>query len=82
MNWSELQFGLPQVLFSDPDWFFWAYDQETFQGMQRREADAIYIRAMHIRIPQPGNEPFVAEYLVHPSVTTAFSVEFFRLFGR
>src|SRR5438876_986407 len=57
MAWTELKFGkhkgktLPQVLFSDPDWFFWASEQQTFRGAQRREADLIYVRATHIRIP-------------------------------
>ena len=74
MNWSPLRFGrhrgktLPQVLFSDPDWFFWAYETDAFQGLQLREADAIYIRATHIKIPQPEEETLVAEYSVHPSV--------------
>ena len=59
----------PQVLFSDPDWFFWAYEQQqTFRGAQRREADLIYVRATHICIPQSGGETLVAEYVVHPTV--------------
>jgi hypothetical protein len=74
MYWSDLRFGrykgdnLPKVLFADPDWFFWAYDEEAFQGTQEREADIIYVRATNIRIPQPNGQKLVAEYMIHPSV--------------
>ena len=36
MAWTELNFGkhagksLPQILFADPDWFFWAVDNNVF----------------------------------------------------
>jgi len=68
MPWSELQFGehkgksLPQVLFSDPDWFFWAYEKGIFKGEQADEAREIYRKATSIKIPQKGPETLVAEY--------------------
>ena len=73
MSWSELRFGkhkgksLPQVLFSDPDWFFWAYEKKVFHDRLKTEADRIHARATHIRIPDKGDENRVAEYAVHPN---------------
>jgi len=38
MTWSILKFGkhkgrtLPQVLFQDPDWFFWAVENDKFHS--------------------------------------------------
>ncbi len=68
MPWSELEFGehkgksLPQVIFSDPDWFFWAYETRIFKGAQDDEAREIYRKATSIKIPQKGPETLVAEY--------------------
>jgi len=68
MPWSELSFGehkgksLPEVIFSDPDWFFWAYEQKMFKGAQQDEAREIYRKSTRIKIPQKGPETLVAEY--------------------
>ncbi len=38
MPWTELPFGkhkgktLPQVVFSDPDWFYWAVEKNIFKS--------------------------------------------------
>jgi len=38
MKWTELDFGryrgktLPQVLFTDPDWFLWAVEEGAFRS--------------------------------------------------
>ena len=38
MSWSSLEFGkhegktIPQVVFSDPDWFFWAIQEDVFRN--------------------------------------------------
>ncbi len=75
MLWSELGFGkhrgktLPQVLFTDPDWFFWAVEEGVFEGRGNLvdEAELVEKRACHIRIPQRGDDQrYVAEYLIHP----------------
>lgn len=76
MAWSPLRFGkhkgktLPQVLFHDPEWFFWAYEDERLfkdsPPMLRREADTLYARARSIRIPQNGSETRVVEYEFYP----------------
>jgi len=44
MAWSILPFGkhkgktLPQIVFTDPDWFFWAMEENVFKGPLKREA--------------------------------------------
>lgn len=72
MTWSELPFGrhlsktLPQVLFADPDWFFWAFEQGRFWGALAVEADDLYRKATRIKIPPGPDEPLVAEYALDP----------------
>ena len=55
---------LPQIVFNDPDWFFWAYETGVFKGKGRIETEAfnIYQKATSIKIPQNGTERLVAEY--------------------
>ena len=71
MPWTPLNFGrhngktLPQLLFTDPDYFFWAYETEVFEGRGeplRGEAERIHAKATSIRIPQTGTEPLQVEY--------------------
>ncbi|MDX2498869.1 MAG: hypothetical protein QNL11_13335 [Desulfobacterales bacterium] len=75
MGWSTIWFGkkykgktLPQVVFKDPDWFFWAMETNAFKGRGKilNEAREIYRKSKSIRIPQEGPEKLVAEYAVHP----------------
>lgn len=74
MNWTTLEFGkhtgktLPQVMFVDPDWFFWAFTENAFNGKGdlATEAQEIYTRARSIRIPQNADEKLVVEYFIHP----------------
>jgi hypothetical protein len=73
-NWTKLWFGkhrgktLPQVMFADPQWFWWVYDREVFQnkGALAGEAQEVYGKARRIRIPQRPGERRVAEYVFHP----------------
>jgi hypothetical protein len=70
MPWIPLNFGkhinktLPQVVWSDPDWFFWAYEEGVLNRPPalQHQADDVYRRATSIRIPQTGTEELVAEY--------------------
>jgi hypothetical protein len=73
-RWTPLNFGkhngktLPQVVFADPDWFFWAHEKGVFEnrGRLRREANEIYQRATSIKVPQEDDEEkWVAEYGMH-----------------
>jgi hypothetical protein len=70
MHWTVMNFcryrglTLPEVVFRDPDWFFWAYETGVFRGPLAGEAAVIAERARKIRIPQRDDEPLVAEYAV------------------
>jgi hypothetical protein len=75
MTWTPLDFGryqgktLPQVLFSDPDWFFWAVEEGAFHKRDELKAEAalLYERARRVRIPARYGAGAVAEYWIHPS---------------
>lgn len=71
MFWTELRFGkhrgktLPQVIFSDPDWFFWAMEKRIFEDKQlQNEAQDIAKKATNIRIPQKGSKKLVVKYIL------------------
>ena len=73
--WTPLKFGkhrgltLPQVLFTDPDYFFWAYNEGVFRGKQvELEANDIYRKSISIKIPQNGATRMVVEYTVSGGV--------------
>ena len=78
MTWSELSFGehkgktLPQVVLSDPDWFFHMVEKGAFQNRGRlaEEARTVDHKARRIRIPSRNNEDLVAEYAIHLSTGT------------
>lgn len=66
--WTRLEFGryagktLPQVIFADPDWFFWACEDGVLsQRHPAAEVKSAYRRARAIRIPRKGRR---VEYLV------------------
>ena len=71
MPWTPLPFGkhkgktFPQIIFSDPDWFFWAIEKKIFKGKFAEEATEISSKARKIRIPTKRGEDLVAEYLIH-----------------
>ena len=72
MAWSTLKFGkhagktLPQIVFADPDWFFWAIETNVFKEPLKSEAETINIRARSIRIPNNAAGNLQVEYTVHP----------------
>jgi len=73
MKWTELDFGryqgktLPQVLFTDPDWFFWAVEEGAFRSKPGlvEEAELLARRAKRVRIPERLGD-VVAQYWVDP----------------
>ncbi len=75
MKWTPLSFGkhegktLPQVLFKDPDWFFWAYKNRKFDEYQnslKNEVNKIHNRACNIRIPKPDENNYEIEHFIDP----------------
>lgn len=74
MAWTEVNFGkykgkrktLPQIIFEDPDWFFFNYEKKLFRGNLAGEAEEIHQKACSIRVPQKGTEPVEVEYIINP----------------
>jgi len=73
MSWTNLPFSqhsgksLPQVLFSDPDWFFWASAQGVFRRYPAiaKEGDLLLSRATRIIPPTtPTVRDPVVQYVV------------------
>jgi hypothetical protein len=73
VSWTPLWFGkhkgktLPQILFSDPNWFFWATEEKVFddKGVITDEARELDRKARNIRIPSDEGEDMVVEYYIH-----------------
>jgi len=74
MHWSSIggrkHSGktLPQILFQDPDYFFWAVEVGYLEMQGERvwdEACDLYLKAKNIRIPQEGPEKRVVEYTLN-----------------
>jgi len=75
MTWTILNFGkfkgegktLPQIIFSDPDWFYWAYNEGVFKNKNQLsyEAEEISRKGSSIKIPCIDGVERVAEYLIH-----------------
>ena len=58
-------------MLSDPDWFFWAYDEGVFENKGdrlQREAREVLDKSTHIKIPRSEPENWVVEYDIHPGV--------------
>src|SRR5258708_4944737 len=66
MKWTMLKFGrhegrtLPQVVLSDPNWFFWAAD--ILYGQLATEAEILERQARNIKIPRPNPKKWAVEY--------------------
>jgi len=60
MSWTPLPFGkhkgktLPQVIFTDPDWFYWAIENQVFDGTLIWEAEEAEKKSKSIKIPRGG----------------------------
>lgn len=75
--WSVVCFGneeikgktLPQIVFRDPSWFFWAIEEGVFsdKGKLTEEAKEINYKARNIKVPQQqGKGKLSAIYFLHP----------------
>ena len=73
MPWTILGFGkhksktIPQVLFADPDWFFWAMEEDVFikKGALLSEANDIDYKARNIKIPNDEECSLSVDYYIH-----------------
>jgi hypothetical protein len=71
--WCILDFGrhegksLPQILLSDPDYFFWAMEKKKFSPGSHLSAQAndLAFKARHIKIPKPDAENWRVKYIFH-----------------
>jgi hypothetical protein len=70
--WSKLYFGkhvgksLPQILFYDPDYFFWGIEKKIFKDRLAVEADKLARMVRHIKIPKPNPANWCVEYFFTP----------------
>ena len=70
MKWSTLTFGkhkgktLPQVMFSDPDWFYHGLENGYFKGSLFLQAREIYRKSCAMRVPRRNGEKRFVEYIV------------------
>lgn len=72
-NWTTLDFGenegrsLPQVLFTNPDWFFWAMERNAFKNYPSLifQSTDLAKKAKRIKVPQSGPEILVVEHFIH-----------------
>lgn len=75
LSWSTVEFGkykgrnksLPQIVLSDPDWFFWAIEQNAFAKYKAlgHEAQDVARKARNIRIPSRYGTNKEVEYTIH-----------------
>ncbi|WP_181182788.1 hypothetical protein, partial [Mesorhizobium sp. B3-1-9] len=57
---------LPQIIVSDPDWFFWAIDQGAFKGGLAIQAQKLAQRARKIKLPPALVNDHCKQYLLTP----------------
>jgi hypothetical protein len=70
MNWSKLNFGkhegktLPQVLYNDPDWFYWSIKMKIFtkRTFYHDDLSMLLTRSRKIRIPNNFDGNLVVDY--------------------
>jgi hypothetical protein len=68
MRWVTLNFGkhagktLPQIILSDADWVFWAFNKGVFKGRLANEAAKLVERARAIKIPKRNPKRWQVEY--------------------
>ena len=68
MSWTILRFGqhigetLPQVLLSNPDWFFWAMRNIEFYGQLEEETADLDYKARRIKICRRHPQNWQIEY--------------------
>jgi hypothetical protein len=68
MKWTKLNFGkyaglsLPQIILTDADWFFWAFNKGVFWGKLAVEAEDLAAKATAIKIAKRHPKKWRVEY--------------------
>lgn len=83
MRWTIVNFGkyrgkgksLPQIVFDDPDWFFWALKDGAFKGALASEASEIATKATKIKIPDKKVGEYRVRYYLDPLVGKIADIE-------
>ena len=82
-KWTEINFGkfadkqmsLPQIVLTDPDWFFYMVEIRAFTGRVARQAADIAVKARKIRIPREKPKRWkVLNYLTPERAFSHFDV--------
>jgi hypothetical protein len=81
-EWLQLEKGkypgktLPQIVLSDPDYFFWALNiKDFFSGPLAEQAKEIAAKATRMKIPKPDPENWRIRYQFHYNGTfISFSI--------
>ena len=73
MVFTSVSFGkhkdktLPQIVFSDLDYFIWAVNEDIFKtSALKKEANFVFQRIQNIKIPKENHNDYEVEYLIHP----------------
>ena len=78
--WSVVDFGryqgktLPQIIFTDPDWFFWAIEENRFHAGLEGQAEMLAARVRNIRIPRPNPQDWCVRYVTHNDKFARFDI--------
>lgn len=80
--WSEVSIGkwrdkgktLPQIVVSDPDWFFWACEEDIFKGALKSQAERLARRAKAIKLPPTQSGKCIQYMLTHDGKFAGFHV--------
>lgn len=70
--WTVVDFGkwtgkgktLPQIITSDPDWFFWCVENDKFVGSLASQAKTLARRAHAIRLPAAKSATHCVAYVI------------------
>ena len=81
--WTPINFGkfyglgktLPEIVLSDPDWFFHMYEQDGFMGRLAREAEEVAAKARQIRIPGKSPKDFKIQYRMSHDIGKFWYIE-------
>jgi hypothetical protein len=82
MPWTPVHFRkhegktLPQILWNDPDWFYWAIENHVFEDKPnlQQEAKILYAKSRSIKVPQTGPTTRGVQYNYHQGKMAGFRV--------